>query len=92
MNKVFYWLLHPPTDGPKSTLILRLMAGGVFFWEVVARYAAAQMEKGHGRGTPVPGRVAGCVGCCSQLGSLRSRGFSPITRIRQNNNTKSERS
>src|SRR5215472_16393162 len=33
MNKIISWLMDPPTDGPQSTLLLRLMAGGVFFWE-----------------------------------------------------------
>ncbi len=30
---IFHWLTNPPIDGPNSTLLLRLMAGGVFFWE-----------------------------------------------------------
>jgi hypothetical protein len=34
MNEFFFSLMNPPTDGPKSILLLRLMAGGVFFWEV----------------------------------------------------------
>jgi hypothetical protein len=38
MNKFFLWLLNPPTDGPKSTLVLRLMAGGVFFWEGLLKF------------------------------------------------------
>ena len=38
MNKFFFWLLNPPTDGPKSTLLLRLMAGGVFFWEGILKF------------------------------------------------------
>jgi putative oxidoreductase len=27
------FLFHPPLDGPRATLLLRLMAGSVFFWE-----------------------------------------------------------
>jgi len=38
MNKLFFWLLNPRTDGPKSTLLLRLMAGGVFFWEGILKF------------------------------------------------------
>ena len=30
MNKLLQWVVNPPIDGPKSTLLLRLMAGGVF--------------------------------------------------------------
>jgi hypothetical protein len=33
MDKFFVWLINPPTDGPKSTLLLKLKAGGVFFCE-----------------------------------------------------------
>jgi uncharacterized membrane protein YphA (DoxX/SURF4 family) len=38
MNKIFLWLTHPPTNGPGSTLFLRLMAGGVFFWEGLLKF------------------------------------------------------
>src|SRR5215467_8559079 len=38
MNKIISWLLSPPTKGPKSTLLLRLMAGGVFFWEGLLKF------------------------------------------------------
>jgi hypothetical protein len=30
------WLINPPVDGPAATLLLRLMAGGVFVWEGIA--------------------------------------------------------
>ena len=38
MNKLIAWLTHPPTDGPRSILALRLMAGGVFFWEGILKF------------------------------------------------------
>ena len=38
MKKTLLWLINPPTDGPKSTLLLRLMAGGVFFWEGLLKF------------------------------------------------------
>jgi len=41
MNKMISWLTNPPTDGPKSTLILRLMAGGAFFWEGLLKFVYA---------------------------------------------------
>jgi len=41
MNKIIAWLMNPPTDGPKSILILRLMAGGVFFWEGLLKFVYA---------------------------------------------------
>ena len=33
MKKLFTWLLNPPDSGPKATILIRLMAGGVFLWE-----------------------------------------------------------
>lgn len=72
MNKVFYWLLHPPTDGPKSTLILRLMAGGVFFWEGILKFV--YVNQGVGRftklGIPFPHFTAAFVGYLEIVGGL----------------------
>src|SRR5229473_2391617 len=33
MKSIMQWLTKPPVDGPRSVLLLRLMVGGVFFWE-----------------------------------------------------------
>jgi putative oxidoreductase len=49
MDKFFVWLINPPTDGPKSTLLLRLMAGGVFFWEGLLKFV--YVNQGVGRFT-----------------------------------------
>ena len=38
MKNVLSWFTHPPTDGPKSTVLLRLMAGGVFLWEGILKF------------------------------------------------------
>lgn len=73
MNKIISWLSNPPTDGPKSTLILRLMAGGVFFWEGLLKFVYA--NQGVGRftklGIPFPhftatfiGALRSLAGCC----------------------------
>lgn len=32
------WIFNPPTDLPSSTILLRLMAGGVFLWEGILKY------------------------------------------------------
>jgi uncharacterized membrane protein YphA (DoxX/SURF4 family) len=32
------WLIHPPVDAPAATLLLRLMAGGVFVWEGIMKF------------------------------------------------------
>jgi putative oxidoreductase len=38
MKKVWEWFLVPPVDAPAATIILRLMAGSVFFWEGVMKF------------------------------------------------------
>ena len=47
MNKISFWLMNPPTEGPKSILLLRLMAGGVFFWEGILKFV--YVNQGVGR-------------------------------------------
>ena len=32
-HKVLQFFSKPPVDGPEATLLIRLMAGSVFFWE-----------------------------------------------------------
>ena len=41
MKKVLNWLVNPPVSGPRSTLYLRVMAGGVFFWEGILKFVYA---------------------------------------------------
>ena len=72
MNNVLTWLLNPPVDGPKSTLILRLMAGGVFFWEGLLKFV--YVNQGIGRftklGMPFPHFTASFVGGLEIIGGL----------------------
>lgn len=72
MNKIISWLLNPPTDGPKSVLILRLMAGGVFFWEGLLKFVYA--NQGVGRftklGIPFPHFTATFIGGLEIVGGL----------------------
>src|SRR6516225_7963318 len=72
MNKIISWLLNPPTEGPKSTLLLRLMAGGVFFWEGLLKFVYA--NQGVGRftklGIPFPHFTANFVGGLEIAGGL----------------------
>ncbi len=42
----FRWLTNPPVDGPKSTLLLRVMAGGVFLWEGILKFTYANQGVG----------------------------------------------
>ncbi len=72
MNKLFFWLLNPPTDGPKSTLLLRLMAGGVFFSEGILKFV--YVNQGVGRftklGIPFPHFTAAFVGYLEIVGGM----------------------
>lgn len=72
MNKYLFWLMNPPTDGPKSMLVLRLMAGGVFFWEGILKFV--YVNQGVGRftklGIPYPHVTAAFVGYLEIIGGL----------------------
>jgi putative oxidoreductase len=72
MKRILSWLTNPPTDGPKSTILLRLMAGGVFFWEGILKFVYA--NQGVGRftklGMPYPHFTASFVGWLEIVGGL----------------------
>jgi len=72
MNKIYNWLMNSPVDGPNSTLFLRLMAGGVFFWEGILKFV--YVNQGVGRftklGMPFPQFTAGFVGWLEIIGGL----------------------
>src|SRR5882757_401152 len=38
MKKIITWFSHPPVDGNASILIIRLMAGAVFFFEGILKF------------------------------------------------------
>lgn len=66
------WFLRPATDGPDAIILLRLMAGGVFFWEGLLKFVYA--NQGVGRftrlGFPVPELTAGAVASLEIVGGL----------------------
>lgn len=63
---------HPPTSAPRSTLVIRLMAGGVFFWEGLLKFAYA--NQGVGRftklGMPMPEVLAPAIAVLEIGGGL----------------------
>src|SRR6187551_1966172 len=63
LQKAIRFFAEPPTSGPKATLALRLMAGGVFFWEGLLKFAYA--NQGVGRftklGMPMPEVLAPAI-------------------------------
>ena len=72
MKNWFVWLTHPPIDGPQSTIVLRLMAGGVFLWEGILKFVYA--SQGIGRftklGMPFPHVTADFVAILEIAGGL----------------------
>lgn len=72
INKVWSWFLNPPNDAPDATILLRLMAGGVFFWEGILKFVYA--NQGVGRftklGIPFPELTANFIGVLEIGGGL----------------------
>ena len=70
--KVFQWFQSPPLNGPRSIVLLRLMAGGVFLWEGVLKFIYT--NQGVGRflklGFPFPELTATFVGLLEITGGL----------------------
>jgi uncharacterized membrane protein YphA (DoxX/SURF4 family) len=38
MKNITTWLLNPPLDGPRATVLIRVMAGSVFLWEGILKF------------------------------------------------------
>src|SRR5438477_10043730 len=72
MKNIIRWLIQPPTDGRASTVLLRLMAGGVFFWEGILKFV--YVNQGVGRftklGMPFPLVTASFVGGLEIIGGI----------------------
>ena len=72
VQKLWAWLVHPPLTGPRATVLIRLMAGGVFFWEGLLKFVYA--NQGVGRftklGFPFPVFTADFVGGLEIVGGI----------------------
>jgi uncharacterized membrane protein YphA (DoxX/SURF4 family) len=72
LQETIRFFVHPPTSGPNATLALRLMAGGVFFWEGLLKFAYA--NQGVGRftklGMPMPEVLAPAIAVLEIGGGL----------------------
>ncbi len=72
MNNFLNWFCKPPTNGPRSLLLLRMMAGGVFLWEGILKFVYT--NQGVGRftklGIPAPHATADFVACLEIIGGL----------------------
>jgi putative oxidoreductase len=82
MKNFINWFLNPPETDRKNILILRFMAGGVFFWEGVLKFVYP--NQGVGRftklGFPLPGATAHFVAVTEMAGGLLLI-FGLLTRI-----------
>jgi uncharacterized membrane protein YphA (DoxX/SURF4 family) len=72
MKNLWQWLTAPPTNGPAAILLLRLMTGGVFFWEGILKFVYT--NQGIGRftklGIPFPVFSANFIGYLEIIGGL----------------------
>src|SRR6478735_10130274 len=66
------WFAKPPVDGPAAIVLLRLMAGGVFFWEGILKFVYT--NQGVGRftklGFPMPETMANFIATFEIVGGL----------------------
>lgn len=62
-ENIIRYFMYPPLDAPKATILLRMMAGGVFFWEGLLKFA--YVNQGVGRftklGMPSPELLAPAI-------------------------------
>jgi len=72
MKKIIHWFLYPPVTGKSTILIVRLMAGSVFFWEGVLKFV--YVNQGVGRftklGFPFPETTAHIIATGEIIGGL----------------------
>jgi putative oxidoreductase len=72
MKKVVTWLVNPPVTGQSTILIIRLLAGGVFFWEGLLKFV--YVNQGVGRftklGFPFPATTAHFIATGEIIGGL----------------------
>jgi putative oxidoreductase len=72
LTKVWRWLANPPSNAPAATILIRLMAGGVFLWEGVLKFV--YQNQGVGRftkiGIPFPELSADFVGGLEIIGGI----------------------
>src|SRR5882724_10984258 len=72
MKKIIDWFLNPPVTGQSTILIIRLMTGGVFFWEGILKFV--YVNQGVGRftklGFPFPETTAHIIAIGEIIGGL----------------------
>jgi putative oxidoreductase len=71
-NELWLCLINPEDDAPAATILLRLMAGGVFLWEGILKFV--YINQGVGRftklGFPAPQAIADFTGMLEIVGGI----------------------
>src|SRR5262249_274306 len=72
MKNIMRWLSQPPVDGPASTVLLRLMAGGGFFWGGILKFVFVNQGVGGFTkiGIPFPIFTAAFFGWFENVGGV----------------------
>jgi uncharacterized membrane protein YphA (DoxX/SURF4 family) len=74
LTRLLQWVFHPPTDAaPPATLLIRLMAGGVFVGEGLLKFvfpATLGVGRFHALGIPAPELTATFVGVVEIIGGM----------------------
>jgi len=75
-SEIYSMFRLPPTSGPKATIILRLMAGAVFFWEGLLKFAYANQGVGpfSKLGMPMPEVPAPAIAALPAARAIRPAG------------------
>ena len=72
MKRLLDWVFFPPDSAPRATILVRLMAGGVFLWEGILKFVYT--NQGVGRftklGIPFPGPTAHFIAVLEIVGGL----------------------
>jgi putative oxidoreductase len=72
IKTMWNFIFHGANEAPEATILLRIMAGSVFFWEGLLKFELA--NQGVGRftklGFPFPGLTADMVGTIEIIGGL----------------------
>jgi putative oxidoreductase len=72
IRRAWAWVLHAPMTGPRATIVIRTMAGSVFFWEGILKFVYA--NQGVGRftklGLPFPVFTTDFVGGLEIVGGV----------------------
>src|SRR6266404_7596884 len=71
MNQI-NWLVHPPVDAPRATILIRVMAGTVFLWEGIMKFVFANQQVGRFTklGFPAPHFTATADGWFEIIGGI----------------------